>query len=350
MPSHTIMTTPRDPWLYVTGPSEGVSSLLGSSSPRSSSRPSLLLQPSLTLTPRSRNTGRPRKVSMSRRAAVDSSLSARPSLPMMMPIWLLRSTYTLARMRSFLRPSRSVWLCTHTCVLYGTSCAYFRKIFSRMISAMKKRSGCSLMASLGYSVGPSGSRSSAHSCTLLCPTPASALMGNTRSTPGCASNHVLSSRISSSCSRSHLLRMTPMGAGFCRPGGTSPSQLPMGSRMASTMTSMTSALAMALRTDRSIMASSLLNSSCMIPGVSSSTIWKSSSDTMPRMRWRVVCGLCVTMLSLVPTSWFSSVLLPALGRPTMATYPLLCPAGSPLSISPPMGGSRSSTFTSSSSS
>ena len=43
--------------------------------------------------------------------------------------------------------------------------------------------------------------------------------------------------------------------------------------------------------------------------------------TMPRMRLRVVCGLCVTMASFSPTSAFSSVDLPALGRPMMETNP-----------------------------
>lgn len=71
----------------------------------------------------------------------------------------------------------------------------------------------------------------------------------------------------------------------------------------------------------SIMNSSiLLRLSSTTPGVSSSTIWLSSSDRMPRMRCRVVCGLYVTMDSLAPTTAFISVLLPALGRPTMATY------------------------------
>ena len=43
------------------------------------------------------------------------------------------------------------------------------------------------------------------------------------------------------------------------------------------------------------------------------------------MRWRVVCGLRVTMASFSPTSAFSSVDLPALGRPMMETgrFPML---------------------------
>src|SRR6266851_5132342 len=39
------------------------------------------------------------------------------------------------------------------------------------------------------------------------------------------------------------------------------------------------------------------------------------------MRFRVVCGLDVTMAIFCPTRWFSSVDFPALGRPTMAAKP-----------------------------
>jgi hypothetical protein len=39
------------------------------------------------------------------------------------------------------------------------------------------------------------------------------------------------------------------------------------------------------------------------------------------MRWRVVCALLDVMLIFWPTSAFSSVDLPTLGRPTMATRP-----------------------------
>src|SRR5215470_5243069 len=39
------------------------------------------------------------------------------------------------------------------------------------------------------------------------------------------------------------------------------------------------------------------------------------------MRLRVVCGFGVTMATFSPTSAFSSVLLPALGRPMMETNP-----------------------------
>src|SRR5579862_2364004 len=42
---------------------------------------------------------------------------------------------------------------------------------------------------------------------------------------------------------------------------------------------------------------------------------------MPWMRLRVVCGLRVTIASFSPTRAFSSVDLPALGRPMMETKP-----------------------------
>src|SRR5258708_36653720 len=42
---------------------------------------------------------------------------------------------------------------------------------------------------------------------------------------------------------------------------------------------------------------------------------------IPRMRLRVVCGFGEMMASFSPTSAFSSVLLPALGRPRIQTNP-----------------------------
>jgi hypothetical protein len=45
---------------------------------------------------------------------------------------------------------------------------------------------------------------------------------------------------------------------------------------------------------------------------------------MPVMRWRVVCALLLVMLIFCPTRALSSVLLPTLGRPTMATRPQRC--------------------------
>src|SRR5206468_12541361 len=51
------------------------------------------------------------------------------------------------------------------------------------------------------------------------------------------------------------------------------------------------------------------------------TICASGRVTTPRMRWRVVCGFAVTMLTLRPTRALTSVDLPTFGRPTMATWP-----------------------------
>ena len=56
------------------------------------------------------------------------------------------------------------------------------------------------------------------------------------------------------------------------------------------------------------------------------------TSSTPRMRVRVVCGLWVTMASFCPSSAFSSVDLPAFGRPMMETnperkaFPSLCSA------------------------
>ena len=58
-----------------------------------------------------------------------------------------------------------------------------------------------------------------------------------------------------------------------------------------------------------------------MPGVSMNTIWPPSPLRTPRMRVRVVCGLSETIATFWPTSRFSSVDLPALGRPTSATKP-----------------------------
>ncbi len=55
------------------------------------------------------------------------------------------------------------------------------------------------------------------------------------------------------------------------------------------------------------------------PGVSTKTICAFGVVLTPRIRVRVVCGLSETMATLVSTSAFSSVDLPALGRPTSAT-------------------------------
>src|ERR1700722_9531580 len=64
------------------------------------------------------------------------------------------------------------------------------------------------------------------------------------------------------------------------------------------------------------------------PGVSTKTIcaagrlpFPAGTSSTPVMRFRVVCGLLVTIATFSPTSAFSSVLLPALGRPKIDTNP-----------------------------
>ncbi len=49
--------------------------------------------------------------------------------------------------------------------------------------------------------------------------------------------------------------------------------------------------------------------------------WKSSSECAAMILCRVVCALLVTMDSFCRMMALSSVLFPALGFPTMATYP-----------------------------
>ena len=55
------------------------------------------------------------------------------------------------------------------------------------------------------------------------------------------------------------------------------------------------------------------------PGVSMKTSWLSPSVAMPRSGTRVVCTLCETIDTLAPTRALTSVDLPALGAPIMAT-------------------------------
>src|SRR5271157_129069 len=68
------------------------------------------------------------------------------------------------------------------------------------------------------------------------------------------------------------------------------------------------------------------------PGVSTKTICaagcesrraplRAGTSTTPAMRLRVVCGLAETMATFSPIRALSSVLLPELGRPRMATNP-----------------------------
>ena len=58
-----------------------------------------------------------------------------------------------------------------------------------------------------------------------------------------------------------------------------------------------------------------------MPGVSTMTSWASGRVTMPRTARRVVWGLSEVMAILLPTKAFSSVDLPALGRPTKQANP-----------------------------
>ena len=62
------------------------------------------------------------------------------------------------------------------------------------------------------------------------------------------------------------------------------------------------------------------------PGVSTKTIWPRSLLKTPARRLRVVCGLGVTIASFSPTMRLSSVDLPTLGRPRIATVPATVPA------------------------
>src|ERR1700722_19486508 len=58
------------------------------------------------------------------------------------------------------------------------------------------------------------------------------------------------------------------------------------------------------------------------PGVSTKAISASGRREIPTMRWRVVWGRGVTILTFWPTRALSRVDLPTLGRPTRAAKPL----------------------------
>src|SRR6187399_3181359 len=73
------------------------------------------------------------------------------------------------------------------------------------------------------------------------------------------------------------------------------------------------------------------------PGVSTKAICTPGRLSMPSTRWRVVCGREVTMESFSPTSAFSSVDLPTLGRPTSAAKPARNVAGSFMHTQPTQG-------------
>src|SRR5262245_23751784 len=58
-----------------------------------------------------------------------------------------------------------------------------------------------------------------------------------------------------------------------------------------------------------------------MPGVSTKTSWERPAMAMPRSKARVVCTLCDTMATLLPTSALISVDLPTLGAPISAMNP-----------------------------
>src|ERR1035441_7800962 len=100
---------------------------------------------------------------------------------------------------------------------------------------------------------------------------------------------------------------------------TNSSPLPYFS-LASTISTARSRSDSACRT-KFIICSFKRESGLWTPGVSMKITWASGRCKIPRMRLRVVWGTGVTIETLDSTSAFTSVLLPALGRPTMATNP-----------------------------
>jgi hypothetical protein len=69
-----------------------------------------------------------------------------------------------------------------------------------------------------------------------------------------------------------------------------------------------------------------------MPGVSTKTICAAPWVAMPRTMARVVCTLWVTIDTLAPTSWLTSVDLPAFGAPISATKPERVSAGGCLGV------------------
>ena len=61
-----------------------------------------------------------------------------------------------------------------------------------------------------------------------------------------------------------------------------------------------------------------------IPGVSTTIIWKSGLEIIPRIGFLVVFGCLEVITILRPTKAFTRVDLPTFGRPMMATKPALC--------------------------
>src|SRR2546430_6040301 len=79
----------------------------------------------------------------------------------------------------------------------------------------------------------------------------------------------------------------------------------------------------------STMARSSRRFGAKMPGVSTSTSCALFSTRMPRISARVVCTLRETIVTLAPTSAFTSVDLPTLGAPISATKPQRVAAGTP---------------------
>src|SRR6516164_3333154 len=61
---------------------------------------------------------------------------------------------------------------------------------------------------------------------------------------------------------------------------------------------------------------------------------------MPRMIARVVCTLGLTIVTLLPTSALTSVDLPTLGAPMIATNPQRRPHGSPAAVDSSISAGR----------
>ena len=58
-----------------------------------------------------------------------------------------------------------------------------------------------------------------------------------------------------------------------------------------------------------------------VPTIAEVELAEKICKAMPSMRARVVCALGLVMATFWPTSWLTSVLLPALGAPITATTP-----------------------------
>src|SRR5450631_831773 len=181
---------------------------------------------------------------------------------------------------------------------------------SRMRSAARNRSVRSVRCSASKSGGPSGksAQSSATSRSTLVPRLAE--IGTSARSPGCwfqRSSRGRSASLFFTVSTLLMPRMTGRRAS-ARARRIFSSASPGRSVPASTIRS----------------ASPSMNRfSCLVapwtPGVSTKTICPRSLLKTPVIRFRVVCGLGVTMASFSPTIRLSSVDLPTFGRPRIAT-------------------------------